>query len=139
MSGPTLNGQCHCGAIKFQVTLSDGLNTARRCDCTFCRMRGAVAVSAPKDALNVVEGEDKLTLYQFGTRTARHYFCSICGIYTHHGRRSNPNEFGVNMACLEGHSPFDLDEVIVLDGQNHPTDVSGNRIAGRLRYQRTAP
>lgn len=39
-------GQCHCGTVRFEVTLSDGLNSARRCTCSYCRMRGAVAVSA---------------------------------------------------------------------------------------------
>ena len=58
---------CHCGAVELRVTLSDGLDTARRCDCSFCRRRGAPAVSAPLDGLEVVKGADKLTLYQFGT------------------------------------------------------------------------
>ncbi|MCG6902671.1 MAG: GFA family protein, partial [Rhodobacter sp.] len=26
---------CHCGAVELEVTLSDGLNTVRRCDCSF--------------------------------------------------------------------------------------------------------
>ena len=38
----------------------------------------------------IVKGEDKLKLYQFHTKVAKHYFCSICGIYTHHNPRSNP-------------------------------------------------
>jgi hypothetical protein len=33
---------------------------------------------------------------------AEHYFCKKCGVYTHHKRRSNPLEFGVNIACVEG-------------------------------------
>ena len=43
-----------------------------------------------------------LTLYQFNTNTARHCFCSRCGIYTHHQRRSNPKEYGVNVLALRG-------------------------------------
>lgn len=34
-------GQCHCGAVRFEVTLSDGFNSIRRCTCSYCRMRGA--------------------------------------------------------------------------------------------------
>lgn len=128
-------GRCHCGAVRFTVRLSDGLHTARRCDCSMCRMRGAVAVSAPLDGLIITQGEDVLRLYQFGTRTAAHYFCGICGIYTHHRRRSNPNEYGVNLACLDGHSPFDLAEIPVMDGQTHPRDGGGG-IAGWLRFAR---
>jgi len=131
-----MNGACHCGAVRLKVKLSDGLRSARRCDCSYCRMRGAVAVTAALGDLRVVEGEDKLTLYRFNTGTARHYFCSICGIYTHHQRRSNPNEYGVNAAILEGVSPFDFREVVVMDGVHHPSDGgSGTGVVGTLRYE----
>lgn len=136
----TADGACHCGTVRFRVRLTDGLNTARRCTCSFCRMRGAVAVSAPLDGFTLLAGEEALSLYRFNTGTARHYFCSRCGIYTHHQRRSNPQEYGVNVACLEGKSPFDFDEVIVNDGVNHPADSpGGSRIAGVLHYVRSDP
>ncbi|NBU89174.1 MAG: GFA family protein, partial [Betaproteobacteria bacterium] len=38
----------------------------------------------------------KLRLYQFNTKIAKHYFCSNCGIYTHHQRRSFPDQYGYN-------------------------------------------
>lgn len=113
---------CHCGAVEMQVTLSDGFKTARRCDCSFCRRRGAIAVTAPLDGITIVKGADKLTLYQWGTMTAKHYFCSVCGIYTHHQRRKNPNEYGVNVAAIEGVNPRDLGEVPWSDGLNHICD-----------------
>ena len=68
-------------------------------------------------------------------RTARHYFCRTCGIYTHHQRRSNPAELGINVACIEGISPFDFAEVLVMDGIAHPSDTAAPpRMAGVLRY-----
>jgi hypothetical protein len=132
---------CHCGRVRLAVALSDGLNTARRCDCSFCRMRGAVVVSAEPGGVTVVAGEDVLTEYRFNTRTARHYFCSVCGIYTHHRRRSNPEQFGVNAACIEGVSPFDFRAVPVNDGINHPSDQRAGAksgIVGILRYEPSA-
>lgn len=130
------DGACHCGAVRFHVRLRDGLHSARRCTCSYCRMRGAVAVTAELGDLDILSGQDKLTLYQFNTDTAKHYFCSVCGIYTHHQRRSNPNEFGVNAACLQGVSPFDFAEVVVTDGINHPSDGGrkGSGIAGVLKF-----
>lgn len=113
---------CHCGAVELHVRLSDGLNTARRCDCSYCARRGAVAVSAPLNGVDIVKGKENLTLYQWGTKTAKHYFCKTCGIYTHHQRRSNPNEFGINAAALKGVNPRDLGAVPWVDGQNHPSD-----------------
>ena len=127
---------CHCGTVRFSVKLTDGLRTARRCNCSYCRMRGAVAVSALLDGITIEQGEDALSVYQFNSGTAKHYFCSKCGIYTFHRRRSNNAQYGVNVACLEGISPFDFDDVPVLDGVNHPAD--GGRSAGtpigHLRY-----
>lgn len=113
---------CHCGAVELAVTLSDGLATKRRCDCSFCRRRGAVAVTAPIDGIRIVKGEDALSLYQFNTGTAKHYFCKHCGVYTHHQRRSNPGECGVNAGALEGVNPRDLDPVPWADGVYHPSD-----------------
>jgi hypothetical protein len=71
---------------------------------------------------------------QFGT--AKHFFCSKCGIYTHHQRRSNPDQFGVNVACLLGVSPFDFEDVVVHDGVDHPDDAfsAKPRVAGRLKF-----
>ncbi|WP_312796760.1 GFA family protein [Tianweitania sp.] len=129
-------GACHCGAVRFRVHLSEGLRSARRCTCSLCRMRGAVAVTANTGALEIIAGEEALTLYQFNTKVARHYFCSHCGIYTHHQRRSNPSQLGVNVACLEGVSPFDFAVVPVNDGVNHPSDKkTGSGLAGVLRFE----
>lgn len=126
--------RCHCGAVEFRVRLVDGLTTARRCTCSYCRMRGAIAVSARLADIAFLKGEDNLTLYQFNTRTARHWFCKTCGIYTHHQRRSNPDQFGINVACLVGVSPFDFAEVPVVDGTAHPSDGHAPRLAGTLRF-----
>lgn len=117
-----MKGNCHCGAVVLEVTLSDGLASARRCDCSFCRRRGAIAVSAPLWGVKVVMGAENLTLYTFHTHTAQHYFCKTCGIYTHHRRRSNPHEYGVNVAILDGVNPRDLGDVPWADGVNHPSD-----------------
>lgn len=136
-SSQEVRGACHCGAVRFQVLLSDGLASARRCNCSYCRMRGAVAVSARIRDLTITQGENCLTLYQFNTMQAKHFFCSKCGIYTHHQRRSNPEQYGVNAACLEGVSPFDFAEVPVSEGIVHPNDRAGSGgsdIAGFLRY-----
>lgn len=133
-----LDAACHCGAVQFRVRLSDGVNSARRCDCSLCRMRGAVVVSARVGEIVFVQGEENLSLYQFNTKVARHYFCKTCGIYTHHQRRSDPHQFGVNVACIAGMSPFDFAEVLVMNGVSHPSDAGGgDRVAGVLRYTKT--
>lgn len=52
---------CHCGTVRFRVKLADGFNTARRCTCSYCRMRGAVAVSADVAGITFDAGEEALT------------------------------------------------------------------------------
>ena len=132
----TLDGACHCGAVRFTVTLTEGFASARRCTCSLCRMRGAVAVTSTPEHFHITEGADRLATYRFNTGTAEHHFCLTCGIYTHHRRRSNPGELGVNVACLEGVSPFDFPEVTVLDGERHPADdpEHRSRVAGKLIF-----
>lgn len=84
--------------------------------------RHAIVASIPLDGIKVIKGSELLSLYQFNTKTAKHYFCSKCGIYTHHQRRSNPQQYGFNVACLEGVNPLALQNVPTYDGVNHPAD-----------------
>ena len=128
-------GACHCGGVRFTVELPRELLGAR-CNCSICSMKGAVMVAAPCDALQVTQGEDLLTVYSFNTGAAKHHFCSRCGIHVYHQRRVDPNQVGVNAACLEGVSPYDFAEVPVSDGINHPLDNGGMfRRAGTLRFE----
>ena len=133
----TLSGSCHCGEVKFTTTLTEGFSSARRCTCSICRMRGAVAVTSTPESFRITEGEDKLATYRFNTMSAEHHFCSLCGIYTHHKRRSNPDQLGVNVACLESLSPFDFEQVVVYDGARHPADNPDHEtyVAGVLRFE----
>jgi hypothetical protein len=120
--GPVHRASCHCGAVVLELTLPDGIVDPGRCDCSLCRRRGAIVATVPLADLAVVRGEEKLRLYQFHTRTAKHYFCSVCGIYTHHQRRSRPDQYAYNVACLDGVNPYDLGNVPVAEGINHPSD-----------------
>ncbi|MEP1961995.1 GFA family protein [Tateyamaria sp.] len=117
-----MKATCHCGAVVLEVTLIDGLRTAQRCNCSFCRRRAAPVVVARKQDLTVVKGESALTLYQWGTQTARHHFCKFCGIYMFHNQRANPDHVGVNMGALEGVNPADFEPIRWSDGVNHPSD-----------------
>ena len=109
-------GTCHCGAVEFEVTLRDRPENIRRCNCSLCRRKGAIMSDVSVTDIRVLRGEDKLTLYQWNTKIAKHYFCSICGIYTHHKKRSEPIKYGFNIACLEGVDPFDIGEITLANG-----------------------
>jgi hypothetical protein len=98
----TRKGACHCGAVEFEVDLVNGFENVRRCNCSICSRKGAVMAGVPLERLRVTKGADRLSLYQWNTMQAKHYFCSVCGIYTHHQRRSVPTEYGFNVACIIG-------------------------------------
>jgi hypothetical protein len=101
MNTDCFKGSCHCGAVKFEVRTA--LEPAARCNCSLCRRRGALMspMFAAHD-LKILAGEDALTLYQFNTRTAKHYFCKHCGIYPFHQTRMDPMKWRVNLGCVEG-------------------------------------
>lgn len=72
--------------------------------------------TAKLDELTITEGEALLSLYEWNTKVAKHYFCSVCGIYTHHQRRAAPDEYGFNAACIEGIDLAILKDAPMTDG-----------------------
>ncbi|MCP3706004.1 GFA family protein [Paraburkholderia sp. CNPSo 3274] len=107
-------GSCHCGAVQFEVHTA--IEPAGRCNCSLCRRKGAL-MSPPFEGgeLSIHAGEDALTLYQFNTRVAKHYFCRHCGIYPFHQTRRDPARWRVNLGCLEGVDVYAL-EASIADG-----------------------
>ena len=114
---------CHCGGVEAEVSLPDGLKNVLKCNCSICKKKGITMINKVGiNDLKIKKGNELLKLYQYHSKTAKHYFCSVCGIYTHHKPRSNPNSYCVNAGCLEGVNPFDLKDVPIFDGINHPHD-----------------
>ena len=113
---------CHCECIELELHLPNGIEKMNRCNCSLCRRKGAIVATIPITGLTFIRGEKEILMYQFKTKTAKHYFCPTCGIYTHHQRRSNPLEFGYNTGCLVGVDPFLLGEIPTTDGVNHTSD-----------------
>ena len=117
---PQYHGSCHCGAIRFsfeQAKIEKGV----RCNCSYCARRGALMSPEPippeKFIVNAQPGA--LGLYQFGAKTAKHYFCKYCGIYPFHETARVPGHFRANLGCVEGVDSLALDYE-VLDGRQLP-------------------
>jgi hypothetical protein len=107
----THRGSCHCGRVRFEVDAQ--IDHVRACDCSICRRRGALNFRVPKESLRLLTPWESLSLYEWGTKTAKDYFCPVCGILPF--RRPSdptPNElkegvqpfdgWAVNVRCLEG-------------------------------------
>lgn len=62
--------------------------------------------------IQISDPENTLTTYEFGTKVAKHHFCSKCGIYTFHQTVRKPGHYRANIGCLEGvdsiNLPFDV-------------------------------
>ena len=118
---------CHCDSVQLIFTMLNDLQKLRRCNCSICSRKNAVVASVKIANLEVVKGKEFLSKYTFNTYTAKHYFCSKCGIYTHHQRRLDPSEYGINIACIEGILIEDYLHIGYDDGKNnHPLDNSAN-------------
>jgi hypothetical protein len=127
-------GGCHCGGVRFVAPLPEEL-TPRRCNCSICAMRGVVMIDVPVADLTVTRGADLLSVYTFNTGVAKHQFCRVCGIHCFHQTRSDPGKYGINVACIDGMSPYDWAEMPVTDGQRHSSDNGGvRRLAGVMRF-----
>ena len=111
----TFKGRCHCGGVRFEITTD--LAEAATCNCSICTMKNAVMHRVAAEDFRLLAGEAELTLYQFNTKTAKHYFCRTCGIYPFHRPRVAPDQYAINVNCLEG---VDLEEIPVqrFDGKS---------------------
>lgn len=57
VNGETLTGRCHCGAVEIEIRRDGALGKLRRCDCSYCSRRWAVAASVKVGDLRIVKGE----------------------------------------------------------------------------------
>ena len=114
--------RCHCGIVEAEINILGKLTKVIKCNCSICKRKGAIMSMVKNEDFKIVKGEDKLRLYQFHTKVAKHYFCCNCGIYTHHNPRSNPAMTGFNLGCIDEVDVFNLNNISINDGNNHPLD-----------------
>jgi hypothetical protein len=108
-------GSCHCGAVTFEV-LAPGEIEVSDCNCSICRMNGFLHLIVPQSRFRIVSGKDKLATYEFNTKTAKHLFCSVCGVKSFYVPRSHPDGFSVNFRALDPND-FRAVKIIAFDGR----------------------
>jgi hypothetical protein len=97
---PIYQGGCHCGRVRFEV-IAD-LDRVVDCNCSICTKKGFLHLIVEPAQFRLLTPADAVTLYQFNTKTAKHYFCPVCGIHSYYSPRSHPDKIDVNVRCLEG-------------------------------------
>tara|TARA_B100001989_G_C24484303_1_gene436129 strand:- start:229 stop:588 length:360 start_codon:yes stop_codon:yes gene_type:complete len=113
---------CHCKNVELEVKLGEGKKSLVKCNCSICKRKGATMVIVDAENVKILKGENFLKEYVFHTKVAKHYFCSNCGIYTHHYQRRDPKKCGINIGCLDNFDIIKKFEVKLIDGKNHPLD-----------------
>ena len=93
-------GGCHCGRVRFEIMAPAAIEVGD-CNCSMCSKTGYLHLVVKKEQFKLVSGEDALTNYQFNTGTAKHFFCSHCGIKSFYVPRSHPDGYSVNARCLD--------------------------------------
>ena len=109
-------GGCHCGAVRFEVVAPKKIQVSE-CNCSMCSRAGYLHLVVPADRFSLLSGAEALKTYRFNTHTAKHLFCSVCGIKSFYVPRSHPDGYSVNARCLD---PGTVEEMVItpLDGRN---------------------
>ena len=119
----TYLGSCHCGEVTFEadIDLDQG---AGRCNCSICTKRRNWNVVLKPEAFRLLRGADRLSDYQFGTKSGHHTFCSNCGCapFGHgHVPEIGGDYVSVSITCLDEVSPEEFGAVPIryADGANN--------------------
>ena len=101
------------------------------CNCSMCARTGYLHLIVPKERFKLVSGAEALTTYQFNTGTARHLFCSVCGVKSLYVPRSHPDGYSVNARCLDEGTLEDMTVVRRTEELGRPTAHSGDSMNSR--------
>lgn len=112
----TLQGSCHCGAVR--VTVPARPEWLGSCNCSICRRTAWLVAYYPDDGQVRVEG--RTVPYIWGDRMIALHHCPVCGCGTHWDTTGESHgKVGVNARLLEG---FELREGRPLIG-GEPVEV----------------
>jgi hypothetical protein len=101
MANETHHGGCHCGAVRYTVTL-DTAGEAIECNCSMCGRVGSLFMFTTPDNFVLEKGDDNLTDYVFNKHVIHHLFCKTCGIKSF-ARGTGPRGpmIAINVRCLD--------------------------------------
>ena len=96
----THRGGCHCGRVRFEVQAPARAQVSE-CNCSICSKAGYLHLIVRAEHFKLLSGGDALTTYTFNTGTAKHLFCSVCGVKSFYVPRSHPDGYSINARCLD--------------------------------------
>jgi hypothetical protein len=111
--------------VRYEVLAPDEIEV-KECNCSICRKSGYLHLMVPAERFRLTKGEDKITTYTFNTGTAKHHFCSVCGVKSFYVPRANPKGFSVNVRCLD-EGPLRVTGIRQFDGKHWEESMAKER------------
>jgi hypothetical protein len=113
----THQGGCHCGAVRYHVTL-DLAKPVMQCNCSICSKTGGLLAFVSPDQFTLETGEDSLGDYKFNKHVIHHVFCKTCGVRSFaHGLSAKGPMVAINVRCLDNLDPATL-TITPFDGKS---------------------
>ena len=112
-------GSCHCKEVKFSFSTNEILGELYKCNCTLCLKKAIIMKPLQKDKFKLLSGHNYLETYQWNKKIAKHFFCKICGVYTHHVRRRDPSQISINIMCVDDILIAPETKINLIDGASH--------------------
>jgi hypothetical protein len=101
MAEQQYQGGCHCGAVRYTVTL-DLSQPVIACNCSMCVRAGTLLAFVSPDQFNLDQGDEALTDYKFNKHVIHHTFCKTCGIKSFaYGLGPQGPMVAINTRCLD--------------------------------------
>jgi len=137
-----LEGGCHCQSIRFRITVQSDQLSILDCNCSICTMKGYLHLIVPQNQFQLLKGshstDGTIGTYTFGTHTAKHHFCRQCGITPFYRARSHPDDYDVNLRCLDDYyAVVEKISVIPFDGKDW--DKAASTLRARLSSASVVP
>jgi hypothetical protein len=114
----THEGGCHCGRVRFRIRVDFTESVVGECNCSICTKKGILHLPVAKERIEILSGTEDLTTYKFNTGTAKHTFCRHCGIHPFYNPRTDPENYSVNVHCLDDYDPDTMGPRRLFEGKN---------------------
>jgi len=123
----THTGGCHCGAVRFEVTLEPGFKGSR-CNCSICSKTAVTGAVVKPHAFRLLAGESDRGSYRWGGNISTRFFCKHGGIHCYgegYLEQVGGDYVSVNLNCVDGLDVNKL-ELVHWDGR-HDNWMAGPR------------
>ena len=138
-AGPQLHsGGCHCGAVRYQVTIDT--RQGSRCNCSICNKVSQLGGIVVPDAFQLLSGAESVSKYAWGSKVGQRAFCKQCGIHCFgegHLAELGGDFVSINYNTLDDVDPSEV-KVVYWDGR-HDNWQAGTRATPWPVFREPAP